>query len=987
MKNKIILLFLIGITSFANVAFAQVFLHPGISNTEDEFALMRRKVAEHAEPWYTTWNNLLKHAEAQLSWTSHATATVDRPGNIAVMYRDAAAVYEQAIIYKVGGDTRYAVNAVNILNSWANTNTTLTGNGERYLAAGNFGYQFAAAAEMMRDYPGFNVAKFQNYLLNVFYYPLCERFLCGNVSGYGAAHNDACATNYRVNWDAGNLASMAAISIFCDNKTNFDRALNYAKNGDGTGQIGRAVPFIHSEIWGQWEESLRDQGHSVGGLTLYAWFCQFLWNQGIDFYGYDNSRFRKGAEYVAYYNIMDGSEGKYPDPPKTEYCRRMGTNCAQHCENDFNTERYVRGKLGAGWEMIYNHYARVKNEGDKVHSVYEILQQAPSDIGASTAIHADTYDTPGFGTLTFRSDSSASILPWRNMDVYPYSVTVQPHYGSTIVNNNTITVTGSGDGIQSTADNFQFAFQRVIDNGAIVAKIDGITGASGARSGIMIRGTLKQNAANVFLSLSLTDGIILSSRNADGSTTTEIAKNSNLKTTPQWLKLTRNDNLFTAEISANGQAWTPVGTITVEMPRDSYYGMAVSGQNKNETATATFNAVEITKGNIKPMLTVSAPLEEKKYVENANVTIKGNALDLDGSVSKVEIYGNETLLKTITTIAADGSFEYLWSGVAAGNYQITIKVTDNGGDVIAQTKDITVSEKNNDLPTYLFNEGTGNTIKDVSGATKWTSRLYGGLAFGEGKSGTALSFDGVDDYVALPKGFIETLSDFSVSMWVKPLARTNWARLLDFGSGTGSYLFLAPCNDAGYLTFTMLTSEGTKTSSATKTLTLNQWQHLTVTLGNNTLKMYLNGTLVANTSNFTLRPYDLDAPANIYIGKSQYTADPYFKGLLDNLRFYNYPLTVDEINQQIAENNTTGIFIPNRNERFFSPNPATDHITISGQSCSQVSISDLLGKLVLHHTMQSENETVNVSHLPTGVYVIRVKDVLNNSQTSKLVKR
>ncbi len=88
------------------------------------------------------------------------------------MYIDIARAYQLALRWKVSQDTRYADLAVVFLNEWSSTLTTLTGNADRFLAAGIYGYQFANAAEIMRTYEGWaaaDFARFQNMMLTVFY--------------------------------------------------------------------------------------------------------------------------------------------------------------------------------------------------------------------------------------------------------------------------------------------------------------------------------------------------------------------------------------------------------------------------------------------------------------------------------------------------------------------------------------------------------------------------------------------------------------------------------------------------------------------------------------------------------------------------------------------------------------------------------------------------------------------------------------------------
>ena len=85
--------------------------------------------------------------------------------------------YRLALRWKISGDSAYADSAVRILNAWSSTMKVLSGNADRFLAAGIYGYQWANAAEIMRTYPGWaanDVKRFQGWLLGLFY-PLSRR--------------------------------------------------------------------------------------------------------------------------------------------------------------------------------------------------------------------------------------------------------------------------------------------------------------------------------------------------------------------------------------------------------------------------------------------------------------------------------------------------------------------------------------------------------------------------------------------------------------------------------------------------------------------------------------------------------------------------------------------------------------------------------------------------------------------------------------------
>lgn len=441
------LLLLLFAISFSNVH-AQSFVHPGILHTQADFNRMAQKVNANEQPWKGSYDLLVASAEAQLSWNPRATATVIRGGtgdNVALLYRDVQAAYQHALIYKITGNTAHGNKARDILNAWSATHTTLTGNADRYLASGLFGYQFANAAEMMRGYSGFDVPRFQNYLLNVYYYPLVERFLVGN--SHGSDHNDACITNYWANWDLANMAAMVAIGVFCDNRAIYNQGIEYFKNGagnsrgGGNGVITKAIPFVHSSTMAQWQESGRDQGHTILGIGLMASFCEIAWNQGDDMYAYDDYRFRKAANYVAAYN-----NGQ--NVPYTLYSWGSGQNCAYNEQPGISPAG--RGEVRPIWEMIYNHYANRVGQASLIPWVAQEAADLRPEGGPGG--HATTYDQPGFGSLThYEGSGSGGGIP----------------QGYTLCSNEGQNCTFSGTVNVAYGANGQFNYQYNVTGGSI----------------------------------------------------------------------------------------------------------------------------------------------------------------------------------------------------------------------------------------------------------------------------------------------------------------------------------------------------------------------------------------------------------------------------------------------------------------------------------------------------------------------------------------
>ncbi|MXV16389.1 RICIN domain-containing protein [Hufsiella ginkgonis] len=359
----------------------------GLLHTEADFERMRVKVNANAQPWKGSYDLLAASEYSASTWTSHATSIIIRGGtgdNVATLYRDVAAAYQNALLWKITGNTAHGDAARDILNGWGSTLTQINGNADRFLAAGIFGYQLANTAEMMRGYSGFNVAAFQTMLLNVFYV---------RNNDFLVNHNTACITNYWANWDLCNMASILAIGVFCDDQAKVDQAINYFKTGAGNGAIMNAVPFLHAGGLGQWQESGRDQGHCLLGVGLMGSFCEMAWNQGLDMYGYSSSRFMQGAEYVASYN--NGNT-----VPFTTYNWGSGTNCAPMSQTVISAAG--RGELRPIYEMIYNHYANRMGQPVPNSSARAALHRPEGGPGG----HATTFDQPGYGSLTFYRDAS-----------------------------------------------------------------------------------------------------------------------------------------------------------------------------------------------------------------------------------------------------------------------------------------------------------------------------------------------------------------------------------------------------------------------------------------------------------------------------------------------------------------------------------------------------------------------------------------------------
>lgn len=356
---------------------ADEFSHPGLLHTAEDLERIAEAVRAGKEPYIDGWNALAQHWLSKPTDASLAVETIDRTsgsGNFINLGRDMARAYQCALRWRIEGNEECAETAAMLLNDWSSTLTSITGN-DRFLVAGLYGYQLANAAELMRDYPTFEVEQMQNMLLEVFV-PLNEDFL--------ERHNGAYITEYWANWDLCNVAALVSIGVFCDRRDIYDKGIKYYRYGDGNGAIYNAIPHLFENGLAQNQESGRDQGHNTLSIGMLGIICETAWNQGDDLYSWADNRLMYAAEYVARYN--NGYDVPF------ELYEWGGYNGANQSQSVISTSG--RGVVRPIWELLYNHYTN--RMGYSVPNIKEAVERNQPESGAT-----GNFDIAGFGTLLF----------------------------------------------------------------------------------------------------------------------------------------------------------------------------------------------------------------------------------------------------------------------------------------------------------------------------------------------------------------------------------------------------------------------------------------------------------------------------------------------------------------------------------------------------------------------------------------------------------
>lgn len=343
---------------------AQPFVHPGILQTRADLERMSNGVKTKDLVILAGFEVFRANKLSQSTYVMKGPGeTIGRAPNVnfGQFNDDAAAAYQNALMWRLTGEKAHAGKAKEILNAWASTLQRVTGR-DGVLMAGLGPFQMVNAAEVLRySNAGWTEAEIRQ----------CEQMFTNAI--YPEIKDFAPFANG--NWDAAAEQTMLAIAVFCNDRAMFERALRYYCDGAGNGSLAHYV--INQD--GQTQESGRDQQHTQLGLGLLGDCSQVAWNQGLDLYGYADNRLLKGFEYTAKY-LLGG------DVPFTPMIDRTG--------------KYPWEKISARsafrpiYEQIFNHYAM--RGGIAASFTERVVQEHVRPEGAMS-----NHDHTGFGTLLY----------------------------------------------------------------------------------------------------------------------------------------------------------------------------------------------------------------------------------------------------------------------------------------------------------------------------------------------------------------------------------------------------------------------------------------------------------------------------------------------------------------------------------------------------------------------------------------------------------
>ncbi len=405
--------------------------------------------------------------------------------------------------------------------------------------------------------------------------------------------------------------------------------------------------------------------------------------------------------------------------------------------------------------------------------------------------------------------------------------------------------------------------------------------------------------------------------------------------------------------------------------------------------------VQVNDGNSDPVMEqIVIEVVEKFNSAPKIIGLNANPRKLDlGGTSEISCLasdedGDEIILSWSSSSGSiEGTNENIqWTAPETeGNYYIKCVASDpdeeSAVDSIAvSVRDLSIQTFGN-LILYLPFDGTavdesgnGNEVT-VSGAVLTSDR--------NDDAQKAYRFDGLNDFIKVTNSELLNFSDaITLNFWINistfyereqyPISHGNWEKRWKISISDD------------ILRWTINTTSGITDLDAETPLEKNTWYNITAYYSGEDLELYINGKLDAFKNwdgNVNPSPVDLTI-GQVLPNNNQYN----FNGKIDDIRLYDYPLSLQEISEFYEM--TTGTEDDSRSEipdntvlHQNYPNPFNPSTVISYQlatnSVVSLKVYDLLGRevatLVDGNVQAGKHQAIlEASGLSSGVYFYRL---------------
>jgi hypothetical protein len=218
------------------------------------------------------------------------------------------------------------------------------------------------------------------------------------------------------------------------------------------------------------------------------------------------------------------------------------------------------------------------------------------------------------------------------------------------------------------------------------------------------------------------------------------------------------------------------------------------------------------------------------------------------------------------------------------------------GEPATQEVSLMTTQYNNLFARYLFSSQDNNAVWENFNTTYgWMSDTPATWLSASGVNGLSgvLEFASDEQYVELSPE-LSDLRNQTIQLW------TRWdgtgsvdQKIFEFARDENNYIYLQPTSAEGGVKFEIAVNGVKRTLYGVAPLVAEQWQHVAVTFDADTLKLHVNGSVVAAKTSVTMDPHQVRATSALLgSGLAEGTG---YRGRVDNLFVYSDARTAAEI--------------------------------------------------------------------------------------------
>ena len=285
-------------------AASRTFVHPGISNTQQELDILRQRANSREDSLVKQgWEKLRESKLASLAYqpSPHARPMVVGSGTCPDeedLHQDAMAAYSHALQWVATKDRRHSDKAIEILNAWSDVIVDIVpekGRSQDSLEAAWYGPIYLSAAEILKHYDNGSAgwSKKDQKQFDQMVAVLKKEAL--KWDGWTSLPNQSIST----------ALHRMALGVYTDDEELYANGLSYFVDDILTTDDPRRNTILPSgEVWEINRSPGGDCGHASYNIEGILDIAEMAWIQGDDLYslridGEEIPRILKGVEYMA----------------------------------------------------------------------------------------------------------------------------------------------------------------------------------------------------------------------------------------------------------------------------------------------------------------------------------------------------------------------------------------------------------------------------------------------------------------------------------------------------------------------------------------------------------------------------------------------------------------------------------------------------------------------------------------------------------------